>query len=293
MLTHRLTTRSRPPCRPDGPHVLAELAVSDLGVIDGVTLVLDPGMTALTGETGRRQDDAGRRHRAPGRRSGRSVGRAPGRRRGHRPGTVRRRRRRDRPHPGGAPHRSLARLPRRPPDHRRGAGRAGRGARRPARTARPRRAAHHRQPATGPRSVRRRRPRRPRGGSRRRVRAADAALEALGGDAGGPRARARLPALPARRDRAGRVSPIRARTSASRAEESLLARRRRPPRGRRAPPTRRSAPSGAPGTWWPTALAELGERAPFAADRRAPPGGGGRAGRRRPRAAGDRRGHRG
>jgi DNA repair protein RecN (Recombination protein N) len=32
--------------------VLAELAVSDLGVIEGVTLVLDPGMTALTGETG-------------------------------------------------------------------------------------------------------------------------------------------------------------------------------------------------------------------------------------------------
>jgi len=32
--------------------VLAELAVSDLGVIDAVSLVLDPGMTALTGETG-------------------------------------------------------------------------------------------------------------------------------------------------------------------------------------------------------------------------------------------------
>jgi DNA repair protein RecN (Recombination protein N) len=32
--------------------VLAELSVSDLGVIDGVTLLLDPGMTALTGETG-------------------------------------------------------------------------------------------------------------------------------------------------------------------------------------------------------------------------------------------------
>lgn len=32
--------------------MLAELAVSDLGVIDGVALVLDPGMTALTGETG-------------------------------------------------------------------------------------------------------------------------------------------------------------------------------------------------------------------------------------------------
>jgi DNA repair protein RecN (Recombination protein N) len=32
--------------------VLAELAVSDLGVIDGVTLLFDPGMTALTGETG-------------------------------------------------------------------------------------------------------------------------------------------------------------------------------------------------------------------------------------------------
>src|SRR5687768_5900398 len=32
--------------------MLAELAVSDLGVIDGVTLVFDPGMTALTGETG-------------------------------------------------------------------------------------------------------------------------------------------------------------------------------------------------------------------------------------------------
>ena len=32
--------------------VLAELAVRDLGVIDEVTLLLDPGMTALTGETG-------------------------------------------------------------------------------------------------------------------------------------------------------------------------------------------------------------------------------------------------
>ncbi|MEO7573596.1 MAG: DNA repair protein RecN [Acidimicrobiales bacterium] len=32
--------------------MLAELAVADLGVIDGVSLVLDPGMTALTGETG-------------------------------------------------------------------------------------------------------------------------------------------------------------------------------------------------------------------------------------------------
>jgi DNA repair protein RecN (Recombination protein N) len=37
---------------PDEPPVLAELAVTDLGVIDGVALVLDPGMTALTGETG-------------------------------------------------------------------------------------------------------------------------------------------------------------------------------------------------------------------------------------------------
>ena len=32
--------------------MLAELAVRDLGVIDEVTLLLDPGMTALTGETG-------------------------------------------------------------------------------------------------------------------------------------------------------------------------------------------------------------------------------------------------
>ncbi len=32
--------------------MLAELAVADLGVIDSVSLVLDPGMTALTGETG-------------------------------------------------------------------------------------------------------------------------------------------------------------------------------------------------------------------------------------------------
>ena len=32
--------------------MLAELSVSDLGVIDAVTLLLDPGMTALTGETG-------------------------------------------------------------------------------------------------------------------------------------------------------------------------------------------------------------------------------------------------
>ena len=32
--------------------MLAELVVSDLGVIERVALVLDPGMTALTGETG-------------------------------------------------------------------------------------------------------------------------------------------------------------------------------------------------------------------------------------------------
>ena len=32
--------------------MLAELVVTDLGVIDGLSLVLDPGMTALTGETG-------------------------------------------------------------------------------------------------------------------------------------------------------------------------------------------------------------------------------------------------
>ena len=32
--------------------MLAELVVSDLGVIDGLSLVFDPGMTALTGETG-------------------------------------------------------------------------------------------------------------------------------------------------------------------------------------------------------------------------------------------------
>lgn len=32
--------------------MLAELAVSDLGVIEDLTLLLDPGMTALTGETG-------------------------------------------------------------------------------------------------------------------------------------------------------------------------------------------------------------------------------------------------
>ncbi len=32
--------------------MLAELAVADLGVIESVTLLLDPGMTALTGETG-------------------------------------------------------------------------------------------------------------------------------------------------------------------------------------------------------------------------------------------------
>ena len=32
--------------------MLAELAISDLGVIDGLNLLLDPGMTALTGETG-------------------------------------------------------------------------------------------------------------------------------------------------------------------------------------------------------------------------------------------------
>ena len=32
--------------------MLAELSVSDLGVIEGISLVLEPGMTALTGETG-------------------------------------------------------------------------------------------------------------------------------------------------------------------------------------------------------------------------------------------------
>src|SRR5437016_8690616 len=36
----------------DGPLMLAELRIRDLGVIADVTLVLGPGMTALTGETG-------------------------------------------------------------------------------------------------------------------------------------------------------------------------------------------------------------------------------------------------
>ena len=36
----------------DEPPVLAELAVANLGVIEDLSLVLDPGMTALTGETG-------------------------------------------------------------------------------------------------------------------------------------------------------------------------------------------------------------------------------------------------
>src|SRR6187401_2280523 len=48
---------ARPPSldrriRSDAPPVLAELAVRDLGVIEEVTLLLDAGMTALTGETG-------------------------------------------------------------------------------------------------------------------------------------------------------------------------------------------------------------------------------------------------
>lgn len=43
---------SPPPFARDEPSVLAELAVANLGVIEDLSLVLDPGMTALTGETG-------------------------------------------------------------------------------------------------------------------------------------------------------------------------------------------------------------------------------------------------
>ena len=52
MPTNRPPTRLTCASAQDWPLVLAELAVSDLGVIEGVALVLDPGMTALTGETG-------------------------------------------------------------------------------------------------------------------------------------------------------------------------------------------------------------------------------------------------
>ena len=40
------------PGNPVGPGRLVELAVTDLGIIHQLSLVLGPGMTALTGETG-------------------------------------------------------------------------------------------------------------------------------------------------------------------------------------------------------------------------------------------------
>ena len=174
------------------------------------------------------------------------------------------RRRRGRPHPGGAPQRSVARLPRRPPGHRRGAGRAGRCPRRPARAARPRRAPHHRQPAPGPRSVRGGRPRRARGGPRRGASGRRRA-RGLGGDAG---AREReLDFLRFQLDeieRGGSHGPGRGR--APRGRGVAARRRRRPPRrrGRRRCRARhrtgRPRPDSAPR--WPRSAIRAAVRAP-------------------------------
>ena len=60
--------------------LLVELHVRDLGVIDDVTVELGPGMTALTGETGSRQDPARRGPQPAAGRPGR-PGRGAGRRR--------------------------------------------------------------------------------------------------------------------------------------------------------------------------------------------------------------------
>ena len=170
------STRVRGPCSLSWPS-------RDLGVIDGVTLLLDPGMTALTGETGAGKTMlVGAIGLLAGDRAD-AVGRAARCRRGHRPGALRGRRRRGRPHPGRAAHRPIPRLSRRSSDHGRRAHRAGGRPRRPPRPARPRGAAHHREPAPGPGSLRRGRPARP---SRRRAAPGEPPseeLERLGGDA--------------------------------------------------------------------------------------------------------------
>ena len=92
--------------------MLVELRVQDLGVIADLDLVIGPGMTALTGETG-----AGKTlvvealELLVGGRA--DAARAPRRRRGGRRGAVRHRRGRGRAVAGRAGHRALAGLCRR------------------------------------------------------------------------------------------------------------------------------------------------------------------------------------
>ena len=103
--------------------MLVELRVLELGVIDELSLVLDGGMTALTGETGAGKTLAGDGGRAPDGRACRHGDGATRRGRGGGRGTVRRRGPR-----GGDPTRrsgegSQPRLHRRAPGHPRRTGR--------------------------------------------------------------------------------------------------------------------------------------------------------------------------
>ena len=138
------------------------------------------------------------------------------------------RRRRDRPHPGRAPHRSFARLPRRPAGHRRGAGRAGRRASSTCTASTPTSGCSP-PPASGGPSIAS--PASTSPTSRRlapRVRAADAVLEGLGGDAA-----ARERELDFLRFQLDEIEPRRAHRP----------RRGRAPRGRGVPARRRRCPS--------------------------------------------------
>ena len=138
--------------------MLVELAVTDLGVIDRARLLLGPGLTALTGETGAGKTMLVEAIALLLGRAGRPRPGAPGGGRGRGRGALRRRRRRGGAHPGGAPRRPVPGLRRRPHGHRRRPGRAGPPARRPAGPARPPGAAHHGGPARGARPRRRHRP---------------------------------------------------------------------------------------------------------------------------------------
>ncbi len=173
--------------------MLVELHVVDLGIVADLNLVLGPGLTAITGETGAGKTllveavellvggraDAGlvRDGATEARVEGRFVHSATGEE------TVLAARR--------AARRAQPGLPRRPPGDGGRAGRSRARPRRPARAARTPVAARSCHPAGCARPVRRRtRARRPRALPRRRaaVRELDAELAALGGDA---RARAR------------------------------------------------------------------------------------------------------
>ena len=261
--------------------MLAELAVDDLGVIEALSLVLDPGMTALTGETGAGKTMlvgaigllAGDRADAAVVRPGAAEATVEGRFVVDDDEVV------------------LTRVvPRQGRSRAYGDGRlitaaaltdlAG-GAGRPPRAARPRRPAQHRRASGGALDrfagvdV---------GGAGGGTGGADgrpsATLDDLGGDAAARAAGDRLPPPPARRARPGRASPTPTRTSAW------------PPRSRcsatptptgRPPPTAESllgTDDGAPGRASAAALAQLADRAPFA-DIVGPAGRGRRRARRR------------